>query len=1622
MPITNDGDGVSASVHSGSEEDFFATSISSTKLLLGYDSHPVEEVALVMESGGPLERTDLIPSQESIALEESKESKVGSVAMDEHQGLEDQNKSTSKLETEDVQLEGAHPRIDCQEFPFDNDNTSPAWDFNPEQSPFDREDVIGRTTTFPPILQTPMSPVRDENLLPPKEADEYTQSTVRENSTVEVVNDDSNQDGFWEDSTSQDGDVEDEFFNQLNTQTKPIYVPPEAESRFEEGIPLVEDVNETRREPTDVIKDENAGINIFKEDEDGEDDFFKPTPRNVLETQISPITRKSTAQVLDSLDFEHDSPIIENLSPSYHPSHAEGLLPLMENLKKRSSEEDLAARWQAELDKDDDLLLDDDLAVQPPDNMDLGHESFSGALNNSQVTGGDVQLTAQQTSMTSHTLYAPHQPSSSELMQGLSVSSYLPKPIDFVTSSPPSQAQQLSASESAESYSNRSKDGYKSPYDLPEVLSRPRRLPSHKASPPAPNILPLPPRSSSIAASLNHSPQPSSNGYSAENVAVPNNFFEDLPPPPRQRPTVHAGYTAQSTAAANVITPPIAAPGSDAAGPLPPAEAAGDLYYQSQVQPPERIGPYSNLAAPNAVAGVSASPRSSSQPAGLSPGSKTLSSRYSPAPPSQPSTMPPRNRYVSQPVAVPASNALPFQPRTSSPLAHHEKHAYQTQESQEHLATSSVALSQVAQLPAETDLSLPIALGQPFQPSFIPDDHSPEKQLAVEKSPKQLDLSDSPSKNPYAPVYFSNAAVESPYLPETTHGQAHAPPPSRNVQFPPPRRSQTQSPSRQISGLNLSTTVAEPFQRPASVHGPSSPTKAIGSYAPSQFAVHNRGSSQQLEYITPTDGQQLDPLARWKGAPVFKFGFGGSVITCFPKHIPRYLAGSLTPAIKSAPGEAKVLQLKDLVPPAENIVRYPGPLKSKSKKKDVIAWLSSKIAEFENDEPSETISLYPEPYKRHDEKVLLWKVMRIMVENDGVLEGIADNQKSLRDVIFPGLHTPETNQAYTDDQGIYQPVGLPVQPDAIDSGLLERIRKDLLIGDREKAVWRAVDHRHWGHALIISSTLDKSVWRQVVQEFVRREVRSVGNNAESLAALYEVFAGNLEESIDELVPLSARAGLQMVSKLTRQAPTKNALDGLDRWRETLGLILENRSPDDHRALFALGRLLSSYGRIEASHICYMFARTPSRSQVFGGIDDPQTCIVLLGADHHQFPATFFLDEDTVLLTEVYEFATTVLAGSPASLLPHFQAFKLQNAISLAERGLTTDAQQYCDAIGAALKATTRPSPYYHPLLFSEVDELSGRVRQAPGDGTSSWISKPSMEKVSGSMWAKFNSFVAGDDSDAGSTGSGKAGDTDYRPFANVTGTPTISRSPSVSDLYGSYPIVQPVPAPSSRYAPGNQHASGSSPEQYRGRTSLESHRSPSASHSYSQKLGSQNHINTIDNNSSLAGQLNSHGSPPTSYFSTPPQPSHIPLAPVDEGLPSQEQFQSVPSLQETLPPGTSGFDSGPFVQHLHPYESSETVPSVALDYKKPNGTSAYEPPSYLPDQIADPEDAESPQEGSPKKKYFMDEDEDEDLTARAAAIQKSERERRDREADDAVKKAAEADGMRYPSIFENDSY
>ncbi|QSS63204.1 COPII coated assembly protein SEC16 [Histoplasma capsulatum] len=1420
----------------------------------------------------------------------------------------------------------------------DGADASPAWDISPSTTDqFNGLGMADQIDPFPPVDDSHNLESHENGYPEITHAAHNPESSNTLSSTEGNLYPRSNEQTDFSPwgATSVDEDPSGEFFNQLNTQTKPIYTPLEAESKFEEDM-LMNNIESSY--PTDNNQVDSIEA-IFKEDESvDETGFF------VSESDIPPFNCKSTSQVPDSQHLEHVQTMDASTNDEVNDSRVNEVL----SAEKEVREEDLAERWKAVLD-DDDLLIDDDLDEQKTIQGSLPNGASEDSLAN--YASEPVQashLPTQQPPRANP--YTPYQPSSSDLMSSFPGCDYGLHNADVTVSPFAIHAQQYSGDSNPnmpESFSNQTKAGYQSPYDLPMEITRPKHRASQQTvlqplSTTNTSIQP-PPRKSSMTAAR---PSSSSSAYTPLQPTPPplsrreterapsSNFFAELPTVSRSRPSTASKYAPLQTGTQPTPPPSNFIPPNAIRTP----NSGPETSDQFQLQKPERLDPYSSLPVPPGPTVSGPSAHYSPRPRTLHPGSKPPSSpRYSPAPPASSRT--PSGKYASQPpTSYAASNVVPFQPRTSSPLAQ-----------QENISSSYT---------------------HPAHPAEFPPTPFPSN---VFRQPPDQTLPPATSTSFYS--QSPPASVQHQQFPE---------------QRPkPPRRSQTQSPSR-LQYQPILSSVPEPFQRPASVHGPGS------SLQPHANQAATERPSTALDFIYPTDGQELDPLQRWKGAPIFKFGFGGIIASSFPQHTPRYATGQLVPKIKPSPGETKVRPLSDVFPPGEPSAKFPGPLRAKSKKKEVLSWLSSMISKFEND----GTSLATVSPQQHNEKILLWKTMRVMVEHDGVLAGNPDVENSVRSILSP---LPEITPAPSESLGfhpqlssVYESVSGEAQPEPKNVGAMEAIRKSLLTGERERAVWEAVDRRLWGHAMLISSTLEKSVWKQVMQEFIRREIKAVGNNTEPMATLYEIFAGNLEESVDELVPPSARAGLQMVSKIGGAGHVKNALSGLEKWQETLCLILSNRSPEDNVALLALSRLLSAYGRIEASHICALFAKSASVPLLFSGPGDPQSQIVLLGTDHRRYPFTFANDPNCILLTEVYEFALSVLSGSLTSIAPHLQAFKLQYALSLAENGNKTEAQQYCDAIGAILKSTTKPSPYYNQRFLSELDELANRLKQSPAGGSSSWMSKPSMEKVSGSILAKFNSFVAGDDSDGGSTGSGRAGDADVGPFAKMVGTPPISRSPSLHDTYAAFGSGQHMPTmhPTSRYAPANQYAPYS-PDQHRGRGSVDSQRSPpSTGHSYSQGRASQELNKGIE--SPYHPNASHHVySPPSvqGMGSTPPQQhTYTQLAPVEEIWPSQG-----PEHASSEGPIHFGGYQPTFNQ-----KSSMEEEAGSLTTQK----TTYEPPSYEPG----PADTDELDKEKPKQS-FMDDDDD-DFGPRNEAVRKAEKERKDHEANEAFKKAAEEDAKK----------
>jgi hypothetical protein len=775
---------------------------------------------------------------------------------------------------------------------------------------------------------------------------------------------------------------------------------------------------------------------------------------------------------------------------------------------------------------------------------------------------------------------------------------------------------------------------------------------------------------------------------------------------------------------------------------------------------------------------------------------------------------------------------------------------------------------------------------------------------------------------------------------------------------------------------------------------------------------HRRQASLTYEFIVPEDERAADPLQRWKGHPVFTWGLGGTVVTSFPKQIPRYGGGGSAPMTKVSPGEIKIQSVKEVFPLPEEISKFPGPLKTKSKKKEVSSWLNRKVEmlEAQSKEPGFEHSTSEDDVKRLEDRILLWKLLHILVDNDGRLEGTPAENAVKNLLSSSGGDTSDAEASYStaaDIVGRSRSNTANIQAEPVDPRAIEELQNMLIKGDREKAVWHAVDQRLWGHAMLLSSTLSKDTWRQVVQEFVRKEVKKVGHNNQALAVLYEVFAGNHVDCIDELVPASARAGFQMVSADGAGA-TQNGLQGLDKWRETVALILNNRSEGDASALQSLGRLLAQYGRVEAAHICFIFARSVVH---VGGVDDAQADLVLIGADHRQNPLELGVELEPILLMEVYEFALSLASPTGSHIIPHLQNYKLAHAYQLAENGYRADAQAYCDAIAASMKATTKVSPYYNAAFIASLDDLTKRLSQSPKDGSSSWISKPSMDKVGSSLMSKFNSFIAGDDEkDAPDNAAGAQ----VGPFANIAGnSPSLTPSQSGADLYGAMSgysaPAQPSAPGNSRYAPSNAYAPRSSSEQQRSRYEPQGRPSMESNDGSGMRAVSDTYTPMTPNTGIYSPTQNTL-SPPSARTIAKSQ-SYSPLRPEYNASQSSYGSPYVPAAAEgpTLAPAFGG--PQPPAQASFDEPAQPTDNELTYDRYGPS-SSTFEPPSYQP---YNPDEDDEEKESLPKKKSIMDDDDD-DLATRASALKisggSSSKSEADKKVDDAFRKAAEADAKR----------
>ncbi|KAI0112623.1 Sec23-binding domain of Sec16-domain-containing protein [Hypoxylon sp. NC0597] len=1597
-----------------------------------------------------------------------------------------------------------------------NDDEDAEWNLQrTETDPFKFMPPNERTNSFPAVPQR-QDATEDhiEHPPPPTQAQNILHDLEKDDSHTDSAAQPDFHGTFDQDHSAESGAAE-SLFQQYVGGDLVGAEEEESDARFEEGLPLIPQEEQHEAEN----RHEPRTSDPFAQDDttEGGDDFFSQVTKGASQPEEGGLDRtlhrKSTTMVmgeaLDPATWAHnsDSELPTPIDSTAPKAPAVSDAPVQDTINGDSKPEskgktddqagatDVDAKWAAAFDDDDDFLLDssESKELDPAEVFGSDDEGFLEETLDESTEAPPV-LTSQPgipTQPQSTSLNGRYTPDSLQRSAQVSPNPYAPAPAvaqmqpphpsytHSATAPPPTMGgygpPPKPAIPKAQSFADKSKGGYTSPYDLPMEVVKPKKRTSMQQLPRV-NQAPLappagPPRSASMysqpppsgastgslsppGSSHSSQPPPPAAQRSTPQLKPKSSFFEDLPVTSKPRP---------ASRHSNPLSPPQQSPYGQPPGPPqgPPHGAPMGPPMRPSSQPrspqeqaagvqqlvmPERPNPYAALQ--------SNPPLKPSVP-------PVTNARYSPAPAQLPVTNgahppPAASRYSPAPPSVRSSSGgytpipppLAHQPRTSSPLAHSH---FEASHDKPPINGDVPSLSRNSSSQYEPRLTR--------VPSLPPTQEVEEEQSQLRSpptAPKQtVESRYSPMQARHTPPPISSpaySAVSPPKRSVSSYVPLSPPPvPQKEVNFAPPPRSQTQSPGA-VYGNRANGRPVDPVPRPSSVQGATSP-REVPSIDAARPVVRARGMSQHLNLVPPTDGRELDPLQRWRGAPVITWGVGGTLVTSFPTDVPRYGISQVLPMIVRSPGEVKVKHMKDILPLEERLAKFPGPLKGKSKKKETLAWLTAGIDALERNLPNvsfqQTVS---HEDKRAVERVLLWKILRVFVENDGILEGNPTVDKAVRDVISPGLDTnkPALASAIStgaDLTGISSTM-TGMQADAVDSTAIEQIRHHLLSGDREKAVWAAVDKRLWGHAMLISNTMQSpDLYKQVAQEFIKKEVNHPGHGNESLAALYGVLSGNFEESVDELVPVHARAGLQLMSPSASTGSFQDALAGLDKWRETLGLILSNRSFGDAQALRSLGNLLSGYGRAEAAHICYIFARNCA---IFGGLDDPNANFVLVGADHRRQADQFAKETEALQLSEVYEYGLSLAGGSNVvQSCPHLAAYKLQHAMTLAEYGFRDKALQYCEGIYNAITAQTKRSPYYNPVLESAVDDLMRRLKQAPKEESSSWIPKPRMDQVSNNMWSRFNKFVAGDDDE--SSGNGASGDAgaESGPFARLApGTPTISRSPSVSnfEMYGNGGPSPPVAATkvASRYAPSAPQASNnpydpsstynpasrSSMERTSGEMSRSSYELPrrgsEQQSSYGNPYAPQTPTSTYQP-TPPAASLASPYMPTSQKSDSAPQPTGIGIsfpgydpygamqssqnanASQPNGSPKEESKPEAPANETNSNQGYQPPSYGYEPPSMNSFESPATQSdSYSGGYEPPSyQPSGFEPPSYEPGP-ADDENG-SPTESKPKKKSFFDDDEDDIPALRPQEKSKAEK---DRENEEMVRRVAEEEAKR----------
>ncbi|KFB44795.1 hypothetical protein ZHAS_00012702 [Anopheles sinensis] len=263
--------------------------------------------------------------------------------------------------------------------------------------------------------------------------------------------------------------------------------------------------------------------------------------------------------------------------------------------------------------------------------------------------------------------------------------------------------------------------------------------------------------------------------------------------------------------------------------------------------------------------------------------------------------------------------------------------------------------------------------------------------------------------------------------------------------------------------------------------------------------------------------------------------------------------------------------------------------------------------------------------------------------------------------------------------------------------ITDKFRNYLLYGNISEALEWATEHNLWGHALFLASKVDSRQHANVMMKFANKLTLN-----DPLQTLYQLLSGRTPASVTSV--LDEKWG---------------------DWRPHLAMLMSNSSAKPElikKSITTLGDTLLNRGDLYAAHFCYLlsdvafgrFADVKQDAALTGG---SAVRLVLLGAAHHHRNFRELSTNESIMMTEIYEYARSL--NEDRYSIAELQRYKYLLACRMLDQGMQLKCLLYMEQIAEQIlqdsyrfdtdfvrKVYTMGDrlKYYDPVMEKALDE------------------------------------------------------------------------------------------------------------------------------------------------------------------------------------------------------------------------------------------------------------------------------------------------------------------------------